>query len=56
MAAEQADGRRLERWWDWCLTSGRVAARQARETFREGRVPDGADRLVEALTAGSAAG
>ncbi|MEU1079264.1 polysaccharide pyruvyl transferase family protein [Streptomyces sp. NPDC005908] len=56
LAAEQTDGRRLERWWDWCLTSGRVAARQARETFREGRVPDGADRLVEALTAGSAAG
>lgn len=50
LAAEQVDERRLERWWDWCLTSGRVAARQARDAFREGRAPDGADRLVELLT------
>ncbi|MFJ8184571.1 polysaccharide pyruvyl transferase family protein [Streptomyces sp. NPDC096105] len=50
LAAERVDERQLERWWDWCLTSGRVAARQARETFREGRLPDGADRLLEALT------
>jgi hypothetical protein len=49
LAADQVDARRLERWWDWCLTSGRVAARQVRDSFREGRVPDGADRLLEAL-------
>lgn len=48
---EELTERRLERWWDWCLTSGRVAARQARDAFREGRAADGADRLVEALTA-----
>lgn len=56
LPAEQVDERRLDRWWDWCLTSGRVAARQARETFREGRVPDGADRLLEALTSAAGAG
>ncbi|MCX4623334.1 polysaccharide pyruvyl transferase family protein [Streptomyces albogriseolus] len=56
LPAEQVDERRLERWWDWCLTSGRVAARQARETFREGRLPDGADRLLEALTSRAGAG
>ncbi|MGC3004377.1 hypothetical protein ACPF8X_39865 [Streptomyces sp. G35A] len=51
MPAETLDVRRLDRWWDWCLTSGRVAARQARDGFREGAAPDGADRLVETLTA-----
>ncbi|MGA5273342.1 polysaccharide pyruvyl transferase family protein [Streptomyces cellulosae] len=56
LPAEQVDERRLDRWWDWCLTSGRVAARQARESFREGRLPDGADRLLEALTSGAGAG
>lgn len=49
VGAEQVDARRLDRWWDWCLTSGRVAARQMRDAFREGRVPDGADRLVQVL-------
>ncbi|MGC0373879.1 polysaccharide pyruvyl transferase family protein [Streptomyces sp. SAI-229] len=56
LAAEQVDARRLDRWWYWCLTSGRVAARQARDAFREGRVPDGADRLVEALAPRTGAG
>ncbi|MFF8033747.1 MULTISPECIES: polysaccharide pyruvyl transferase family protein [unclassified Streptomyces] len=56
LAAEQVDARRLQRWWDWCLTSGRVAARQVRDTFREGRVPDGADRLLEALAPRADAG
>lgn len=41
--------RQLDRWWDWCLTGGRVTARQIRDGFREGSVPDSADRLVEAL-------
>ncbi|MFE9771906.1 polysaccharide pyruvyl transferase family protein [Streptomyces sp. NPDC005931] len=48
--AERLDVRLLERWWDWCLTSGRVAARQVRDAFREGTAPDSADLLVEALT------
>ncbi|MFD7701293.1 polysaccharide pyruvyl transferase family protein [Streptomyces caelestis] len=56
LAAERLDARRLERWWDWCLTSGRVAARQMRDVFREGRVPDGADRLVEVLAPRAGAG
>lgn len=47
--AERLDVRQLDRWWDWCLTGGRVAARQARDGFREGAAPDSADRLVEAL-------
>ncbi|WP_371668743.1 polysaccharide pyruvyl transferase family protein [Streptomyces sp. NBC_00289] len=47
--AEQLDGRLLERWWHWCLTTGSVTARQIAAEFREGVVRDGADRLVEAL-------
>jgi hypothetical protein len=34
VGAERLDVRRLEHWWDWCLTSGRAAARQVREEFR----------------------
>ncbi|CAL9398492.1 polysaccharide pyruvyl transferase family protein [Streptomyces pilosus] len=56
LAAEQVDERRLERWWDWCLTSGRVAARQVRDAFRDGRAPDGADRLLEVLAPHTSAG
>ncbi|MFI8090603.1 polysaccharide pyruvyl transferase family protein [Streptomyces sp. NPDC086080] len=56
LSAEALDERRLERWWDWCLTSGRVAARQVRDAFRDGRVPDGADRLMELLTPRATAG
>ncbi|MFF1271930.1 polysaccharide pyruvyl transferase family protein [Streptomyces marokkonensis] len=56
LGAEQLDERRLERWWDWCLTSGRVAARQVRDAFRDGRVPDGADRLMEVLAPRATAG
>ncbi|MFE4052096.1 polysaccharide pyruvyl transferase family protein [Streptomyces sp. YIM B13518] len=56
LAAERLEARRLERWWDWCLTSGRVAARQLRDAFREGRAPDGADRLVEVLAPRAGAG
>ncbi|MFI6037287.1 polysaccharide pyruvyl transferase family protein [Streptomyces sp. NPDC051315] len=47
--AERLDGRELQRWWHWCLTSGRVTARQIAAEFREGVVRDGADRLVEVL-------
>ncbi|MFB8771802.1 polysaccharide pyruvyl transferase family protein [Streptomyces broussonetiae] len=49
IAAERLDGRLLERWWDWCLTSGRVAARQVRAEFLEGSLPDSADELLTAL-------
>src|SRR5690606_11840887 len=56
LSAEQSDERRLDRWWDWCLTSGRVAARQVRDAFRDGRVPDGADRLMEVLAPRATAG
>ncbi|AZM59238.1 MULTISPECIES: polysaccharide pyruvyl transferase family protein [unclassified Streptomyces] len=56
LSAEQLDERRLDRWWDWCLTSGRVAARQVRDAFRDGRVPDGADRLMEVLAPRATAG
>lgn len=49
LTAEQLDEYRLDRWWDWCLTSGRVAAREVRDAFRDDRVPDGADRLLEVL-------
>ena len=41
LSAEQLDERRLERWWDWCLTSGRVAARQVRDAFRDDRCRTG---------------
>ncbi|MFF9218409.1 MULTISPECIES: polysaccharide pyruvyl transferase family protein [Streptomyces] len=56
LTAGQLDARRLDRWWHWCLTSGRVAARQVREAFREDRAPDGADRLVEVLSSRAGAG
>lgn len=56
LSAEQLDERRLDRWWDWCLTSGRVAARQVRDAFRDGRVPDGADRLMQVLAPRATAG
>ncbi|MFF9086074.1 polysaccharide pyruvyl transferase family protein [Streptomyces sp. NPDC014991] len=49
--AERLDEPRLERWWHWCLTSGRVTAGQIAAEFREGVVRDGADRLLEALRA-----
>ncbi|MFJ7147611.1 polysaccharide pyruvyl transferase family protein [Streptomyces sp. NPDC100445] len=47
--AEALDEARLDRWWHWCLTSGRVAAGERAAEFREGVVADGADRLLEAL-------
>lgn len=49
--AERLDRARLERWWHWCLTAGRVTAGQIAAEFREGVVGDGADRLLEALAA-----
>ncbi len=41
--------RRLDHWWQWCLTSGRVAARQIRHEFLEEPRGDSAVELVSAL-------
>lgn len=56
VAADRLDAGRLERWWDWCLTSGRVAARQIGAEFLEeaaregtGSPADGTNELVHAL-------
>ncbi|WP_338483516.1 polysaccharide pyruvyl transferase family protein [Streptomyces sp. SCSIO 75703] len=46
--AERLTAHALERWWDWCLTEGREAARHARDAFRAGG-PDAADGLRAAL-------
>ncbi|MFF6995283.1 polysaccharide pyruvyl transferase family protein [Streptomyces sp. NPDC008313] len=56
VAAEKLDVPRLERWWDWCLTSGRVSARQIRAEFLEGTARDGADALVAMMTGHSEPG
>ncbi|MGV9245728.1 polysaccharide pyruvyl transferase family protein [Streptomyces sp. NPDC003710] len=42
--------RRLDHWWHWCLTSGRVAARQVRREFLEDPESDSAAGLVAALS------
>ncbi|MFG2026588.1 polysaccharide pyruvyl transferase family protein [Streptomyces sp. NPDC048825] len=49
--AERLDTRQLDRWWDWCLTSGRAAARQSRDDFLHEPARDGMHGLVEALSA-----
>ncbi|MFE2512466.1 polysaccharide pyruvyl transferase family protein [Streptomyces naganishii] len=69
VAAERLDPGELDRWWDWCLSSGTAAARRVRDGFagdgtgrsgicrggidREG-ARDGAEGLLEALGAGRA--
>lgn len=50
--AERLGEAELDRWWDWCLTSGRVAARRVRDEFAEGAGRDGADALPAALQEG----
>jgi hypothetical protein len=47
--AEHLDADRLAHWWEWCLTSGREAARRTRAAFAAGTEPDGADALLDAL-------
>jgi hypothetical protein len=42
--------RRLDHWWQWCLTSGRVAARQIGHELAEDPEGDNAQALVTALT------
>jgi len=48
--ADRLSTRRLDHWWQWCLTSGRVAARQIRREFLEDPEEDSAPGLVAALT------
>ncbi|WP_073951297.1 polysaccharide pyruvyl transferase family protein [Streptomyces kebangsaanensis] len=52
--AERLDAAELDRWWQWCLTSGRAAARRIRDEFAEGAGRDGAEELVAALRRGRA--
>ncbi|GAA0913698.1 polysaccharide pyruvyl transferase family protein [Streptomyces thermoalcalitolerans] len=47
--AERLDAAELDRWWQWCLTSGRVAARRIRDAFAGGDGRDGAEELVAVL-------
>ncbi|MFI9648237.1 polysaccharide pyruvyl transferase family protein [Streptomyces sp. NPDC052040] len=49
--AERLSDRKLDHWWHWCLTSGRVAARQIRREFLEDPEADSAAGLVAALSA-----
>ncbi|MBD3004247.1 polysaccharide pyruvyl transferase family protein [Streptomyces sp. 5-10] len=46
----------LERWWRWCLTSGRALAEQRRREFlgtpAHGAAADATDALLKALSAG----
>ncbi|MGV9287365.1 polysaccharide pyruvyl transferase family protein [Streptomyces sp. NPDC003719] len=49
VAAERLEADVLDRWWQWCLTDGREAARRIGAGFRADARPDGADGLVAAL-------
>ncbi|NGO43205.1 polysaccharide pyruvyl transferase family protein [Streptomyces ureilyticus] len=49
--AERLDARQLDRWWDWCLTSGRAAARQSRDELLHGPSRSSLQGLVDALAA-----
>ncbi|WP_374222646.1 hypothetical protein [Streptomyces spinoverrucosus] len=45
IAAERLEVGEPERWWDWCPSAGRGAARRARDRFRDGTgVRDGRTR------------
>lgn len=50
---ERLDERELERWWTWCLTSGRVSARQIACEFAQdpagNTAEDGAENRAEEL-------
>ncbi|MFI7407361.1 hypothetical protein ACIBU0_01595 [Streptomyces sp. NPDC049627] len=41
----------LDRWWTWCLTDGRTAARSRQREFLAGSPRDGAEGLLDALHA-----
>ncbi|MGV9251470.1 polysaccharide pyruvyl transferase family protein [Streptomyces sp. NPDC003697] len=47
--AERLSPRELDRWWNWCLASGRVGARQLRDEYAEGAGRDSTHGLLEAL-------
>ncbi|MEU7060990.1 polysaccharide pyruvyl transferase family protein [Streptomyces sp. NPDC046197] len=42
--AERLGAHTLDHWWDWCLSSGRVAARRIRDEFAAGAEQDGTER------------
>ncbi|MFJ4624136.1 polysaccharide pyruvyl transferase family protein [Streptomyces sp. NPDC088812] len=48
LPAERLDAAALDRWWQWCTTSGRDLAREIGAGFRRGG-PDSADGLLRAL-------
>lgn len=52
--AERLNPAELDRWWQWCLTSGRVAARRIRDEFAGGAGRDGTEELVAVLRRGRA--
>ncbi|MEU3661025.1 polysaccharide pyruvyl transferase family protein [Streptomyces sp. NPDC032940] len=49
VAADRVEAGVLERWWRWCLSDGREAARRIGAGFRADERPDGADGLLAAL-------
>ncbi|MFF3500866.1 polysaccharide pyruvyl transferase family protein [Streptomyces sp. NPDC003247] len=49
LPAERLDAAALDRWWQWCTTSGRELAREIGAGFRRGTGPDSADGLLQAL-------
>lgn len=49
--AERLDAAALDRWWEWCTTSGRGAAQVIAEGFRRATGGDGTEELLEALGA-----
>ncbi|MGX1274185.1 polysaccharide pyruvyl transferase family protein [Streptomyces phaeoluteigriseus] len=50
--AERLHAAVLDRWWDWCGTSGRDLAREIGAAFRRDAAPDAADGLLHALALG----
>ncbi|GGZ97981.1 hypothetical protein GCM10010344_77410 [Streptomyces bluensis] len=51
--AERLDEPVLDRWWEWCTTSGRGLAREIGAGFREGAAADGTEDLLQALRPGA---
>ncbi|MEU2280560.1 polysaccharide pyruvyl transferase family protein [Streptomyces sp. NPDC013178] len=47
--AEQLDAGALDRWWDWCASSGLGLAQDISAVFRRGTRADSADDLLRAL-------
>ncbi|MGD9483265.1 polysaccharide pyruvyl transferase family protein [Streptomyces sp. TRM70308] len=54
LAAESLTPGELDRWWRWCLTAGRTAARSAQQAFADTAAAEDAV-LADALTATPAA-